>query len=116
MPNYVLFLHEDPADWAGVSPEEMQRVIEKYRAWHEGLVRDGRLVEGYKLVDGSGRTIVRRGGETSETDGPYAEAREIVGGLFVVQADGYDAAAEIARECPALEYGTRIELREVDPT
>ncbi|HEV2735746.1 MAG TPA: YciI family protein, partial [Longimicrobiaceae bacterium] len=115
MAKYVLFLHESPAAWAGVSPEEMQQVIEKYRAWSEGLAAAGKMVDGHKLADEGGRTLSRRGGETAVTDGPYLEAREVVGGLFVVEADGYDEAAEIARGCPHLEHGW-IELRAVEPT
>ncbi|HEX7241715.1 MAG TPA: YciI family protein [Longimicrobiaceae bacterium] len=115
MPQYVLFLRENPADYADVTPEQMQQVIEKYRAWSEGLAESGRLVRGEKLRDEGGRHLVRRGGETTVTDGPYVEAREVVGGLFVVEAGSYDEAVEIARECPHLENGW-IELREVEPT
>lgn len=115
MAQYVLFLHESPGDWEGASPEEMQRVIEKYRAWSQGLMEAGKLREGHKLRDEGGRRLARRGGETAVTDGPYVEAREVVGGLFVVEADGYDEAVEIARGCPHLEHGW-IELREIEPT
>jgi hypothetical protein len=116
MARYVLFLHEDPADWAAVSPEEIQRVIEEYGAWSAALEVAGKLVGGHKLADEGGRIVARRAGKTLVTDGPYGEAREVIGGLFVVQADGYDEAAEIARGCPALGYGTRIEIREIEPT
>ncbi len=68
-------------------------MIEKYRAWSEGLAAAGKMVDGHKLADEGGRAITRRGGETTVTDGPYVEAREVVGGLFVVEADGYDEAA-----------------------
>jgi hypothetical protein len=46
-------------------------------------------------------------------DGPYAEAKEVVGGYFIVEADGYDDAVALCRDCPHLAYG-RIEVRQLD--
>jgi hypothetical protein len=46
------------------------------------------------------------------TDGPYVEAKEVIGGFSVVQADDYDAAAAIARECPIARVGGAVEVRE----
>jgi hypothetical protein len=40
----------------------------------------------------------------------------VIGGLFAIKADDYEKAVEIARECPHLKYGGRIELREIEPT
>ena len=48
------------------------------------------------------------------TDGPYAEAREVVGGYFTVRAADYDGAVAIARDCPHLAHGW-IEVREIEP-
>ncbi|HEX2092900.1 MAG TPA: YciI family protein [Longimicrobiaceae bacterium] len=116
MAHFILLLHESPANWADVTPEEMQQVIEKYRAWSQRLVETGKLAGGHKLRDEGGRSLARRNGSVEVTDGPYAEAREVIGGLFVIEADGYDDAVETARDCPHLEFGGRIELREVEPT
>jgi hypothetical protein len=49
------------------------------------------------------------------TDGPYAEAREVMGGLFVIEAASYDDVVELSKDCPHLEFGS-IEVREVQPT
>ena len=112
MPQYLLLLHEDPAGFADVSPEEMQRIVARYAEWSAGLRRDGRIVGGQKLRDEGGRHV-RPDGRV--TDGPYVEGKEVLGGLFVVEADGYDAAVAIARDCPHLAHGW-IEVREVEPT
>jgi len=48
------------------------------------------------------------------TDGPYSETKEILGGYFTVTADNYEAAVKRAGECPHLEFGGTIEVREVD--
>ena len=55
------------------------------------------------------------GGATKVTDGPYAEAREVIGGLFIVEANSYEEVVELSKDCPHLDFGS-IEIREVDPT
>jgi hypothetical protein len=49
------------------------------------------------------------------TDGPYAEAREVIGGLFIVEAGDYDEVVALSQDCPHLEFGT-IEIRQIQPT
>lgn len=53
-------------------------------------------------------------GTVTVTDGPYSEAHEVLGGFFVIDALDYNEAVEIARTCPHLAEGQRIEVREVD--
>ena len=58
-----------------------------------------------KLVSGkSGRIVV---------DGPFAESKEAIGGYFYLQVGDIDEAVEIAKQCPGLEYGCRVEVRPV---
>lgn len=114
MPNYLLFLHEDPSAFAHVSPEEMQAIIQKYSDWKRRLQNSGVLTGGEKLQDGSGKVLRRAAGQTSVTDGPYTESKEIIGGLFQIQAENYERAVEAADDCPHLEYGA-IEIREIEP-
>lgn len=47
-------------------------------------------------------------------DGPYSEAKEVIGGYFAIEAADYDEALDLCRDCPHLKYGERIELRRVD--
>jgi hypothetical protein len=96
-----------------MSPEEIQRMIEEYRAWSQSMGQAGRLVGGHKLTDEGGRRLTGWGSEFSVTDGPWAEAKEVIGGLFHIHAKDYDEAARLASSCPHLKYG-RIELRRVD--
>jgi hypothetical protein len=113
MPNYVLFLHEDPSAFEHVSPEEMQAIIQKYSAWKRRMESAGVMVRGEKLQDGTGRVLRRAGERTSITDGPYTESKEVIGGLFEIRAENYESAVEAAEGCPHLEFGT-IEIREVE--
>lgn len=98
-----------------MSPEEMQAIIQRYVDWRKRVEAGGRHVVGHKLRDREGR-VVRRSGETVRvTDGPYAEAREVIGGLFVLEARDYDEAVSLSSDCPHLDFGT-IEIREIEPT
>jgi len=114
MAQFLLLLHETPADFAALSPQQIQSIIEEYSAWAETLRREERLVDSHKLKDDGGRHLARRDGRLQVTDGPYAEAREVVGGYFLLRAKGYDEAARLAEGCPHLKYGGRIEIRQID--
>ncbi len=114
MPNYLLFLREDPSVFEHVSPAEMQAIIQKYSQWKRRMLDAGLLTGGEKLQDGTGRVLRKAAGQTSITDGPYTESKEVIGGLFEIRADNYEAAVAAASDCPHLEYGA-IEIREIEP-
>jgi len=113
MKTFIMILHDAgfPDD---ISPEQIQAIIQRYVAWREKIQRNGRKVQGHKLTDGQGR-VMRGAGQTKVTDGPYAEAREVIGGLFILEANTYEEVVELSKDCPHLEFGT-IEIREVEPT
>jgi hypothetical protein len=92
----------------GLSPTEMQRHMEKWYAWADGLAKQGRHTGGHPLQNG-GRTI--RGQERIVTDGPYAEAKDLVTGSLVVEAASLDEATDLARACPVFEFGGSLEVR-----
>lgn len=115
MRQFMLILQEQPQDFIDVTPDEMQRIIERYVAWREGLAARDRMVDGNKLRDEGGRLLARGNGGPSVTDGAYAEAKEVIGGYFVIRARDYDEAVEIASSCPHMEHGT-ILVRQVEDT
>jgi hypothetical protein len=116
MAGYMLFLHEDPRTFSNLSPSEIEGAIRQYVEWRERLAREGRITGGHKLADEGGRWLTREtGGAVRVVDGPFSEAREVVGGYFLIEAADYDEAVEIARDCPHLAFGGRIELRALDP-
>ena len=115
MPQYTLILHDAGAMPADISPEEIQGIIQRYIDWRNKAASNGRRVEGHKLRDGEGRLLRGKLGAPTVTDGPYVEAKEVIGGLFIVEARDYDEAVKLASDCPHLEFGT-IEIREVEPT
>ena len=114
MPEYMLLLHDDPSAWATISPEQMQKAIEKYMAWGARLRTAGVLVASDKLTDEPGRVVWGKNGQLRVTDGPFSEAKEVLGGYYTIKAASYDGAVEQVRDCPHLEYGGTIEIRQVD--
>jgi hypothetical protein len=115
MPQFMLLLHDDPRVFADAPPEQLQAIYARYRDWRQSLVGSGKLAGGAKLTDEGGRRLQSRDGRVEVFDGPYAEAKEVLGGYFTVTAADYDEAVEIAKGCPHLDYG-RIEVRQVDVT
>jgi hypothetical protein len=76
-------------------------MLERYMTWLRGLRESGRLLDSYKLQDQTGRRLTIRGGEV--IDGPFIEAKDAVGGIFVIEAASLDDATAIARTCPNLD-------------
>lgn len=113
MPKYMLLLHDDLSALGNPTPEEIQAIIARYRDWSRKMAEAGRLAGGEKLADEGGRHLRREGGGLSVQDGPYAEAREVLGGYFLLEAADYDEAADLAGSCPHLDFGW-IELRQID--
>jgi hypothetical protein len=114
MAQFMLLLHENPHQFAGLSQKELLAVIEEYRAWGQRLAAEGKLVASHKLTDEGGRHLQKRGSEILMTDGPFAEAKEVLGGYYIVNAASYDEAVGIAKTGPHLRYNGRIEVRKVD--
>ena len=113
MARYV-FLFHDAVTTRAQTEEDYRAILKDFGAWGRALEAEGRLLGGHKLTEEPGRNMVRKGEAIQVMDGPFAETKELIGGLVVVEADDYDAAVELARSCPQLKYGGRIEIREVD--
>lgn len=98
-------------DWyQGLSPEQMQQVADRWMAWFNGLKAEGKCVAGNplepagKIVSGKNRVV---------SDGPFAEAKESIGGYFLLKVGSMDEAVAIAQQCPGLPYDIRVEVRAV---
>jgi len=115
MPQYILLLHETPSDFSNFSPEEVQQIFGEYFAWRSKIQAEGKYVGSNKLKEEGGRHVSMRNGKARVVDGPYAEAKEVMGGYFIIDAANYDEAVEISKGCPHLKYNGWIEVRETDP-
>jgi hypothetical protein len=99
-------------DWyMGLSPEEMQQVVDRWMAWFQRLTAEGIAVAGNPLEQ-EGKVVSGKNGRVI-SDGPFAESKETIGGYFVLKVSSMDEAVRIAQECPGLPYGIRVEVRPV---
>jgi hypothetical protein len=99
-------------DWCkGLSPEQMQQVADQWMAWFTRLTEQGKALAGSPLK-GEGKVISGANGRVV-ADGPFAESKEAVGGYFLLQVSSFDEAVAIAKQCPGLPYGAKIEVRPV---
>jgi hypothetical protein len=114
MPQYMLLLYDDPQTWMKLSPQEIQKVIGKFQAWGQKLQSKKILLASHKLADEPGQVLRGKNGQVRVSDGPYSETKEVLGGYYLIEAPNYAAAVEHSRECPNLEYGGTVEVREVD--
>ena len=88
--------------------------IAAWRAYHKALVASGAYVGGAPLKDVATATTVRlKDGRRHVQDGPFAEAKEQLGGFIIVDVPSLDAALEWAARCPAAATGC-VEVRPVD--
>ena len=108
MPQYMLLLYDDPTGFHKLSPEEMQKAVEKYVAWSKRPF----TVMSKRLADDPGRVIRSNGGKPRSADGPYSETKEVMGGFYVIEAANYDEAVRLSMDHPHLEHGT-IEVRQL---
>jgi hypothetical protein len=109
MAQFMLLLHNDPSGWQHLSPEEVQKALEKYMAW----TRKPFTVDSKRLAPDPGRVIRSGQGRPWVTDGPYSETKEALGGYYTIEAANYDEALQRALEHPHIEYGGTIEVRQV---
>ena len=114
MAQFMLLLQETPGSMENVSPDEIQGVIGEYVAWRTNLEAEGKVLGGNKLKDEGGRHLSAADDGMRVVDGPYAEAKDVIGGYFIVEAADYDEAVALCADCPHLKYGERIEVREIE--
>jgi hypothetical protein len=111
-PHY-LFLFRNPQDDPDPTPAEMEKIFGQWMAWMKSLKESGHLAGVNRLQD-TGK-VIRSPLGASVTDGPYVEAKEIIGGYLLVTARDLAHAATLAQGCPGLAYGTTVEVRPVEP-
>jgi hypothetical protein len=78
--------------------------------WASGIVQSGAGLE----APSTATTVRLRGGSTEVQDGPFADTKEHLGGIFVIEVDDLDAALEWAARCPTAATGS-VEVRPVLP-
>jgi hypothetical protein len=93
-----------------VSQEEIQNAIDQFYVWLGRLVDEGKMKTGQRLAS-EGKTVRKN----VVTDGPFGEAKEVIGGYWFILASSLEEAAKIAAGNPCLNCGLFFEIRPIDP-
>jgi hypothetical protein len=91
------------------SPEEIQKSIDDFYVWHDRLVSEGLLIAGQRLAK-----EVKVVSGVGVSDGPFAEAKEVVGGYWFILAHSLAEAAALVAQNPCLAFGLKNEVRPIE--
>jgi hypothetical protein len=112
---YMLLIHEPAGQRRTRSEAEGRALYDSMVGFSESLKARGLLTISQSLKeDTRGARVQVRGGATTVVDGPFAEAKEMIGGVFLLNCETREQAIAIAAECPVAVFAT-IEVRELGP-
>ena len=105
---YLLQIYPGNAELAELSAQEQEAIVGEYLA----IRQSPGVLGGEQLQPVETATTVRvQDGDTLLTDGPFVDAKEHLGGYYLVEADDLDAALEMAARIPAARMGGAVEVR-----
>jgi hypothetical protein len=108
---YICFGYLDTETWAKVPPAEQLAMVDRCVAYDETLKHDGYWVAGEGMQGPESTvTLQHRDGKVSVTDGPYAETKELLGGLLIIEARDLNHAVQLISKHPGVQMG-RWEIR-----
>lgn len=112
---YMLLVVEKPGDRAARTDGEGKARYDRMLRFNADLKERGLLTMSQSLkADTTGVRVTGQGDKMTMRDGPFAEAKEMIGGFLLLACESREQALEIARACPATEWAT-IEVRELGP-
>ncbi|HEY8072964.1 MAG TPA: YciI family protein [Labilithrix sp.] len=105
-----IYLFRGASPVRDMSADERQKNMQKWMGWMKELGAKGHFKSGEPLED---EGMVLRGKNKVVTDGPYAEAKDLVGGFLLISAKDLAEATELAKGCPIFERDGIVEVRPV---
>jgi hypothetical protein len=112
---FMLMCYHDTTAWDALGEAEQAKIMDEYGEWTQAIVRSGHFRGSTKLAPTSASTTVReKNGRRVVTDGPFAETREQLGGVHLIECKDLDEALAIAGRVPTLRSGGTIEVRPVE--
>jgi hypothetical protein len=108
--HYMFLLIGEEPNWEDVSPEEMQTTLDEMGKYNDELKAAGAMVGGHGLRERATASVVRfaEGGETTVTDGPFAETKEQLMGFWIIDVPNLDEALAWARKAPLQEASIEV--------
>ena len=95
----------------GRSPERAQQMMQKWMSWLKDLGEKGHIKDQGQPLERAGKLV--KGKQKTVTDGPFAEAKDVVGGYTMIEARDLDQAVVLSKGCPIFEEDGAVEVRPV---
>jgi hypothetical protein len=95
----------------GGSPERMQQMMQKWMTWLKDLGQKGHIKDQGQPLERTGKLV--KGKQKAVTDGPFAEAKDVIGGYTLIEARDLEQAVELSKGCPIFEVEGAVEVRPV---
>ncbi len=112
-PYMLFFRNSGPEVYQHLSADGRQQLMTRWNEWFEGLVAQGKAIEGQPLEPET-RVVTGVGGARI-TDGPFPEAKEAIAGYVTLMVGSLEEATEIAKRHPGIAHGMKIEIRKMTP-
>ena len=109
---YMMMVYDDEKRWTEPTQEEMAKLMEEFDAFHAEILARGVIVAERLHPTMTATTLRLREGKRMVTDGPFAETKEQLGGVYVFECRHLDEALDIAAKIPTAKTGS-IEIRPV---
>ena len=93
------------------SPQDTQQIMQKWMNWFQDLSAQGHIKDRGQPLEPTGKVVT--GKQKAVTDGPFAEAKDLVGGYTLILAKDLAEAAELSKGCPIFERNGYVEVRPV---
>lgn len=105
-----MFVYRNSENTPDLSPEEMQQAMQVWMTWIEEGAQQGWLIDGGDGLLPDGKVVSP---DSTVTDGPFAESKELVSGYSMVEADSYETAVEYAKTSPMISvHKGLVEVRQ----
>ena len=105
----LIFRVSDNGAATQLTPAQIQERMTVWSNWMGGIAARNQLVNGGSRLGLKGSKTVSA--NKSVTDGPYVEVKEFINGYVLIRANSVEEAVEIAKECPILLGGGKVEVR-----
>jgi hypothetical protein len=113
---FICLGYADPSVFSAMSKEEMDAAMDECFAYDDELRRGGHFVGGEALQEAGTAVTLRHGAKGTEvTDGPYAETKEYLGGILILEARDLNHAIALMSKHPGVRFGP-FEIRPADET
>jgi hypothetical protein len=112
---FLLIMHMNPPVWNALTDDEREAIGNGHGAFIDTITKSGEMITTQGLADQSQSVVVRvRNGQPAVTDGPYLEAKEYLGGFYLIDCENKARAIELAAMIPdASVEGMGVEVRQV---